>query len=188
MVKIVLTHLSLFLCVVSIASANPRPKERKLYVGSNSSETETKFQATVTFGSASRPSQRLVTEKIEAQVTHLFGPMGEASQKAVPKGDHEIAISKVEKQGSNYVATYQYSGTVVVEKVNGRIPATYKVVLPINPDEIYEQSAVIRNGKKTYPCTDDHYFSEGTFGIFGIPINRVANLKKKNILSGSPPR
>lgn len=157
--------------LVSFAQAAPRV-ERKLYVGKDSAEATMTFRAAVEITATRTPSDAKVLEVIQVQLNHLFGPMGEAKQKAVPKGDQEISVVSVEKKEDAeniFVATYAYEGTIVIKVPAGGLKATYPIVLPINPGTIYAAGAVRRGSNVDYPCTDDHYTSEGDFWYFWNP-------------------
>ncbi len=154
---------------------NPLQKkvERKLYVGNGSVEATMSYRHTVELEATRKPSAAKAHEAIEAQINHLFGPMGEAKkQKAVPKGDHEIAVLAIaKKEGVKgiYTVEYTYEGTIVVQVPKGGLSATYPIVLPTNPGKVYEASAVKVGDDLAYPCTDEHYQSEGDFWYFWDP-------------------
>ncbi len=160
------------LCVSLSAFAGQR--ERKLYVGSNSTETTMSFNYQVEIRSNSVPTLEEVKEKIDNQVVHMFGPMGEATVKAVPKGDYKITnIGKAQLVARNtFSVPYTYTGTVIVQ--NNATGNSYNVILPKNPDLIYKQAMVL-NRK---PCTDHHYDSEGDFWYFWNPSNPGCRLRQ----------
>lgn len=168
----------LFLLSFSMMAMAAGPKvERKLYVGKDSVEATMTFRGQVEMASTRKPTENQALEKVEAQINHFFGPMGEARQKAVPKGDHEVdVLSITAKAGTRagWVVSYTYEGTIVVALVAGKLPGTYAIVMPINPDTIYKESKV---GNK-YPCTDDHYQSEGDFWYFWNPKKPGCKLKE----------
>lgn len=160
------------LCVSLSAFAGQR--ERKLYVGSNSTETTMNFSYQVEIQSNGVPSKEDINGKIEYQVVHLFGPMGESNVKAVPKGDHKITnVGQPRLIARNtYAVPYTYTGTVVVQ--NNATGNSYNVTLPRNPDLIYRQAMVL-NRK---PCTDHHYDSEGDFWYFWNPSKPGCRLRQ----------
>lgn len=156
-------------CVISAVAASsvwaqPPVRERRLYVGSDSTEATLSFRHRVLMGGSSQPSQDAAREQIEQQLVHLFGPMGEAEVKAVPSGHHEITRLSIVREGRAWKVSYSYSGKIVLQ--NG--PETeYSVVLPSNPDTVYEAAMVGDHN----PCTDHHYQSEGDFWYFWNPSN-----------------
>lgn len=146
--------------------------ERKLYVGTNSTEAILSFKSSVELISASSPDKDMAMEQVEQEVLHLFGPMSFAEYKAVPKGNHKIKILGVNKKDTNiYRINYAYAGTIVLE--NGPI-TTYNFILPVNPDTIY-QAGMTRSKNL---CTDPHYQSEDDFWYFWNPDNYGCKLKK----------
>ncbi|MEK6580420.1 MAG: hypothetical protein AABZ55_14435, partial [Bdellovibrionota bacterium] len=142
----------------------------------NSTEVIMTFSGEVEFKSPSTPNLSEARKKIEKQLDHLFGPMSFATYYSVPRGNHEVTNVKIRSEGRKvYHATYDYKGTIVVK--NG--PTTkYDVTLAINPDTIYEAGMVRRYLKKTYPCTDHHYQSEGDFWYFWNPLQPGCPLKE----------
>lgn len=157
----------LIVAVALVLSSNAyAQRERKLYVGSNSTEAIMTFRGEVQISSPTKPTAGEVNDAIAAQVQHLFGTMSVASAKAVPKGDFDITGKTAPKVVSKGVwsVTYNYKDTIVLEN---RKPdsKTYDIVLPINPSTIYEESKVGNH----YPCTDEHYQSEGDFWYFWNP-------------------
>jgi len=167
----------LFIALVTVlvghSAKRPPPKERKLYIGKDSVEATMTFSYEVLFEAEKKPSVALAHEKIEAQLNHLFGPMGEARYYAVPKGDHEVTLGTIEESEVHegyYVAHYDYSGTIVVKVPSKGLPDTYQITLPLIPDEVYDSGIVTtKSGKETYPCTDSHYTEEGDFWYFWNP-------------------
>jgi hypothetical protein len=153
--------------LMASASAKPiqRKNEKKLYIGSNSTEATMTFKGTVTIETEFKPSASTIRSHIEKQIEHTIGPMSVATYTAVPKGDHVISNVKIaSKKDTLYTISYEYTGTIVVE--NG--PRTnYDLVMPINPATIYEAAMV----GEYNPCTDAHYQSKGDFWYFWNPAN-----------------
>lgn len=141
------------------------------YTGSKSTEAVMTFHHSVEIRSARKPSQKAARAAIIKQVDHLFGPMAEASKKAVPKGDHEISAISVSAGAESgvFLAEYDYRGTIVLEKGPR---AKYRVALPNDPETIYRAGFV---GRKN-PCTDAHYQDEGDFWYFWNPENAGCKL------------
>ena len=163
----------LWLFVAGSALAAP-----PLYTGRDSTEARLTFEASVEIFSSRAPTEELALEKIDAQLSHLFGPLGVAKVSGVPKGDHEISNLSVKKSSRGvFTVSYTYEGTLVVEKGGPR--DRYKVLLPRNPDRIYE-AGIVRtpSGRETYPCTDPHYSSEGDFWYFWNPAQPGCPLKE----------
>jgi hypothetical protein len=145
--------------------------ERKLYVGSNSTEATLEFNGAIQYNFTSlHPKDKTIRNAIENQLEHIVGPMSAAAITAVPKGDHIVSDIKVLAQkGKTLNISYHYKGTAIV--ANGA-KNSYDVVMPINPGTIYKTSMV----GKVNPCTDDHYQSEGDFWYFWNPHNPGCNL------------
>lgn len=163
------------LALLALTSITYGFDERKLYIGKNSSEATLTFSFHVEIRSEKQPTKKEVEEALENQVSHLFGPMGEAEIKAVPKGDHVLTnVSEPKLQANSkdlYEVSYDYKGTIAVENAADK---TYTSVLPFNPEEIYEQAKV---GNKK-PCTDSHYDEEGDFWYFWNPDKSGCRLKE----------
>lgn len=169
--KLVVCALALSVFSTAYAQNFQRKNEKKLYVGSNSTEALLTFTGTVQYISDKKPMEKTLRKVIEAQVEHTIGPMSYAEYTAVPKGDHVISDIKIaSKKGNVMNVTYKYEGNIVVE--NGP-KTTYDIVLPVNPDTIYEAAMV----GEYNPCTDDHYQSEGDFWYFWNPENPGCKLK-----------
>ena len=149
-------------------------KERKLYIGSKSTEAVMTYSSFVEFDSSSNPAAKKANEEIENQINHLFGPMGEATITAVPKGNHKITNVKITKvSGSTYRATYEYTGTIVLQ--NGPNDS-YQILLPNSPDKIYSLGMAGSHN----PCTDEHYQSEGDFWYFWNPARPGCKLRENS--------
>lgn len=150
----------------------PKGSERKLYVGTNSTEAKLEFSATVEIDTTRTPQEKTLRNAIESQLEHIIGPMSLTQYTAVPKGDHTISEVKiVSKTASKVIASYKYQGTIVLQ--NGP-KDTYGVYLPINPAKIYSKAMVGANN----PCTDEHYQSEGDFWYFWSPEREDCQLKE----------
>ena len=171
--------LVLILSTLSLISANgfagatmQRKDEKKLYIGSNSTEARLTFLGTVEYDSSTKPTMAKLKEVIESQVEHTIGPMSVAKYSSVPKGDHKISGIKIlSKSNEAYSIEYTYTGTVVL--ANGP-KTTYDIILAKNPQKIYLAGFVGEHN----PCTDEHYQSEGDFWYFWNPANPGCMLKK----------
>lgn len=147
-------------------------KERKLYAAADSTEAIMSYSGTVELNANAKPSLEDAKAQIDEQISHLFGPMGEADVPAVPKGDQKISAIKVVANGPGvYSISYSYKGTVVLKKGPRTV---YEILLPVNPSTIYESAMV---GKHN-PCTDEHYQSEGDFWYFWNPANEGCRLEE----------
>lgn len=154
----ILVSCVIFNCIFYVQAG-----ERKLYVGHNSTEAILEFNAVIQYTFSRKPQEKTIRKAIELQLDHMVGPMSEAAFSAVPKGDHEITdIKIVEKFNNTFSITYHYRGTIVVALGPTKF---YDLVLPINPANIYKDSMI----GNSYPCTDDHYQSEGDFWYFWNP-------------------
>lgn len=155
------------------AQSYQRKNEKKLYVGSNSTEARLAFDGVVQYVTSSKnPLERTLRKVIEAQIEHTIGPMSAADASAVPKGDHVISNIKIASQkGTLLNVTYHYEGNIVLE--NGPT-TTYNITMPVNPNTIY-QAAMVGDYN---PCTDDHYQSEGDFWYFWNPTQAGCKLKE----------
>lgn len=161
--KVTLLTLACAGFIGSAMAQVPKGKERKLYVGTNSTEALMEFEATVEIETTRSPTLKTMQKAVEAQVEHIIGPMSMTEVTAVPKGDHKLTdIKVVAKSAGKVTVGYKYSGTIVLE--NGP-KTTYGIYLPVNPDKIYSASMVGSNN----PCTDEHYQSEGDFWYFWSP-------------------
>lgn len=173
--KLIFATTASMLLFPSISNAAPllRQNEKKLYVGSNSTEATLKFNGVVELiTSAAKPAQKTLLNAIESQIEHTIGPMSAAKFTAVPKGDHVISNVKIiSKKGKVLNVGYTYEGTVVLE--NGP-KDKYDIIMPINPTKIYEAGFVGNHN----PCTDEHYQSEGDFWYFWNPYNPGCKLKE----------
>lgn len=155
--------VNLVVNAVSAAPVTAPPPERKLYVGSDSTEAALAFEAFVQFKSAGTPTKILVDRTINAQLTHLFGPLGDAKAYAVPKGEHQVANVRVTALSPGlWRADYSYNGRIVVK--NG--PTTsLEVILPVDPATAFY--AGVDNGRNL--CTDPHYQTPQYFWYFWNP-------------------
>lgn len=143
------------------------------YTAEHSTEAILSFAGQVEW-QGERPSTEEAREQIEAQVQHLYGSMSYADVSASPKENHKITAVRITRHAekeSTFTIRYQYRGTVVLEKGPR---SKYDVLLPINPDTIYEASMVGDNN----PCTDEHYQSEGDFWYFWSPEREGCRLKE----------
>lgn len=133
------------------------------FVSKKATEAVMTFTHHVRINGDKKPTKAEAEEQVRNQLMHLFGPMERAEYAGVPKEDHEVKIKKIEKTPEgNFDITYDYEGTVVVEKG----PRTkIDLMLPINPSTIYQEAMVGDHN----PCTDDHYQSEGDFWYFWSP-------------------
>ncbi|MFA6237817.1 MAG: hypothetical protein WC635_10855 [Bacteriovorax sp.] len=169
--KLLVLATTAFLMLDAQAIA-PKGKERKLYVGSNSTEATLEFSATVQIETARNPQEKTLRNAIEAQLEHIIGPMSFTPITAVPKGDHVVSDVKIiSKEDDVITVGYKYKGTVVLE--NGP-KETYEIYLPINPDKIYDAAMVGDHN----PCTDEHYQSVGDFWYFWYPLQSGCKLKE----------
>lgn len=152
-----------------------RWQERKNFMAKDSTEATVTFTHTVEFTSAKKPTRDQVLKAIDRQLWHLFGPLAEAKMYAAPKGDHQVSgVSQASKKSGTddtWEVSYTYQGTMQIK--NGPVKSFY-LYLPVNPDTVYEDSAVGRR----YPCTDDHYSSEGDFWYFWNPYKKGCRLEE----------
>ena len=169
---LLMTSVTTLLASSAFSASMQRKNEKKLYVGSNSTEAVLTFNGVVEYEGTKAPSARTMNRVIESQIEHTIGPMSVAQYTSVPKGDHTISnVQLLGKKGSAYQIGYTYEGTVVLE--NGP-KDTYDIILAINPAKIYAAGFVGEHN----PCTDDHYQSEGDFWYFWNPYNDGCKLKK----------
>ncbi len=146
-------------------SAFKGPQRAPAFFSKRATEATLTFSHRVRMISPRKPNKSAAEEQVQSQLTHLFGPMERAEYAGVPKEDHTIKITKIEKSADaadSFDIQYDYEGTIVVEKgPRSKIDLT----LPINPTTIYQEAMVGRHN----PCTDDHYQSEGDFWYFWGP-------------------
>ena len=170
--KILVVALLSFVSLEAMSKSMQRQNEKKLYVGSNSTEAVMTYNGVVQFESDTKPDMSIAKQLVEMQIQHTIGPMSAAKFTAVPKGDHVITNIKIlSKEGTKYKIGYSFEGRVVVE--NGPT-TTYDLVLATDPTEIYAASFV----GDVSPCTDSHYQSEGDFWYFWNPNQSGCKLKK----------
>lgn len=163
---------TIFLTCLAFSVSAFAGKERKLYVGSDSTEAIMTFAGTVEMEKRSKPSLTEAKSHIDEQVNHLFGPMGEAEYQAVPKGDQKISNIRISAvRGQTYKISYDYRGTIVLKKGAG---PTYEIVLPVNPSSVYSAGLVGDHN----PCTDEHYQAEGDFWYFWNPAKEGCRLQE----------
>jgi hypothetical protein len=164
-----------------IAQTPPAPTVLKIPERAPAFFSKRATEATLTFShrarlqAARKPSKTVAEEQVQSQLAHLFGPMERAEYAAVPKEDHVIKITKIERTpgvADSYEIHYDYEGTIVVEKGPR---SKIDLVLPIDPTTIF-QDAMVGN---TNPCTDDHYQSEGDFWYFWGPSPFYPNCRLK---------
>jgi hypothetical protein len=154
------------------AKSYKRANEKKLYVGSNSTEARLEFTGIVEVNTTKTLTQAQMRELAEEQIEHTIGPMSAAKYTAVPKGDHILSNLKViAKKGTLQQISYNYEGNIVLE--NGP-KTTYDIILAKNPKKVYEASFV----GSVSPCTDEHYQSQGDFWYFWNPYSPGCQLKK----------
>lgn len=133
------------------------------YVGFKSTEALVNFSHWVEIESGRSPRQQRSLDQIENQLLYLFGPLGHADFPAVPKTDHHIQVTRTEEvRPGTYKIYYDYEGHFVI-RTNQR--KTMEVILPNNPDLIYE-TGMFRGRNR---CTDYHYQSEEDFWYFWYP-------------------
>jgi len=179
LIQILLISFILSYNVVLLASTEKPAQngEHKLYTAKNSSEANMKFSHWVEMQSMRPPTTEMIREQIERQLTHLFGPMSNHPYPAVPRGDHKLRIYKPRLIAeATYRISYNYSGTIVLKNGPSQF---YEVLLPNNPDEIYQKGF----SGEINPCTDEHYQSEGDFWYFWNPFQKDCPLKEKNDFS-----
>lgn len=171
--KILFLSLTASVCSSAFGGSYvPKGKERKLYVGSNSTEATLEFNGVVEYETTRNPQERTLRNAIESQLEHIVGPMSMTKYTAVPKGDHTVSDIKIlSKKGDTLSVGYKYTGTIVL--ANGP-KDTYDIYLPINPKKIYSSSMIGNNN----PCTDEHYQSEGDFWYFWSPEREGCKLKE----------
>ena len=75
--------------------------ERFLFTSSDATETIMTFSHFVETRRNSKPSKQKQMQLVEDQLVHMFGPMGESSTRAVPKGEHNFKLGEVKKIGKN---------------------------------------------------------------------------------------
>jgi hypothetical protein len=170
--KLLVLSLAALMSSQSYSANLQRKNEKKLYVGSNSTEAVMTYTGVVQYEAGRAPTLKTMTKVIEEQIQHTIGPMSVAKFSAVPKGDHVITDVKIQsKVGTIYNISYNFEGRIVVE--NGPT-STYEIMLATNPAKIYAASFV----GDVSPCTDAHYQSEGDFWYFWNPYNPGCKLKK----------
>lgn len=157
----------LFLLLLSVSA-----HAQVWYSALDSSEALVRFSHWVEIESTQAPTAYTAQVQVERQITHLFGPLAAAEFPAVPKVDHTVVVTEIEKI-SNRVQRihYTYEGHFVVSFGSKNNLA---LILPNDPDKIY--AAGWRGSQN--PCTDSHYQSAGDFWYFWNPANRGCSLQE----------
>ncbi|MGZ3710581.1 MAG: hypothetical protein ACXVBE_02450, partial [Bdellovibrionota bacterium] len=152
-----------FLLLTACAHSSPPSDRSVAFTAKHATEATLTFSHSVEMISAKKPTKTEAAAQIEKQVQHLFGPMERAEYMAAPKEDHVISNIQIErKDADTFAISYDYEGTIVVEKGPRK---NYDVILPNNPDTIYQTAMVGSHN----PCTDEHYQTEGDFWYFWSP-------------------
>lgn len=152
--------LFLFLLPDTFAATNSPTSHHYFYTAFESSEALVEFSHWVNIDKTEPLSEYQAQRQIEKQIAHLFGPLAANKFPAVPKTDHEIQILEVHRISKNVQRIgYSYRGHFAVRfGINNKL----RIVLPNNPDKIYQAGEVGFNN----PCTDAHYQGEGDFWYF----------------------
>ncbi len=124
------------------------------YTGAENHEATLTFDGTVLIASSVPPTEKASREKIEAQLKFLFGPMTLSELSAVPKNDHrisEIFVDRSSEHSGKYLVRYRYTGTISVLNSAG---TSYPVVLPFEPEAIFNQALEANGSENPNACTD----------------------------------
>lgn len=141
------------------------------YTAHDSTEAFVEFSAFVEMLSPVTPLDSQQNEQVEKQLKHLFGPLAAAKFPAVPKLEYKInLINSVRISKTLIRINYNYRGYFLV---HSGAESELNIVLPINPDTIYQAGQVL--GKN--PCTDSHYYGIGDFWYFWNPKQEGCPLK-----------
>lgn len=112
------------------------------------------------------PTQEEALGQVQKQVAFLFGTLDRQVKRAVPKNNHTVKITKVEKLAQKtFKIQYSYVGTIQTENAN----RLYSFDLPLNPDEVYVKSLVVKNYVTSHPCGDDSHPDQRYFWYFFNP-------------------
>lgn len=119
-------------CFGGTSAGMPLPP---LYYGTDHTQMRLEFEGTVEFDK----SRTNANKAIQSQLKYLIGPMqydtlfDSSYVAAAPRNDHQVTdirLKKKKKGSSIWIATYQYTGTVVVHKGEGD---SVPVRLPMRP-------------------------------------------------------
>src|SRR6218665_1249443 len=100
---LLVTSVSTLMMSSAFSASMQRKNEKKLYIGSNSTEATLTFNGVVEYEGTKTPSLRTMSRVIESQIEHTIGPMSAAQYTAVPKGDHAISeVQVLGKKGAAY--------------------------------------------------------------------------------------
>lgn len=163
-------------------------REKKLFTSPNAFEAQVTFDHQVEIIKKQKlgvPTRAEALNQIDAQLNHLFGPLGEneddedGKTAAVPRGDYHIArdtisikIKPGQKRRSQrddntpvtYVVSYHYEGILMIEREKeGKL----EIILPRNPKTVFTKAE--EKSEPANACTDDHYDSLGDFWYFWDP-------------------
>jgi hypothetical protein len=181
-----LAGLLSFQVIADLATSQPSPSpsshptERILFTSETAVESILEFDAKILIHARRyltiEKDKDLILETIDQQLQHLFGPMSFSETPAVPKGNYQAKLLTAQKADHKITeVTYHYKGNLLVSKKAGR---TYSVVLPYDPQTIYQASIVKSGNRSTFPCTDEHYNTEGDFWYFWNPYQSGCTLKE----------
>lgn len=146
----------------------------------NATEAIMTFSHRVELISNRQPSYDEALAQVESQLLHLFGPMENAvfedriAYRAAPKEDHNVRLTSIRLKPNTanvYEITYDYAGTIVLEK-GPRL--YYDILLPLNPSTIYDEA---KGRRHENPCVDPYYQDQSDFWYFWSPAPKYPNCK-----------
>jgi hypothetical protein len=145
-----------------------------LFFADGSRQALLRYEFYVEVKSNFQPTPEEALEQAQKQAAFLFGTFDRQIKRSSPRRDHKISILKTEKVANKkFRVHYSYEGTIQTE-ADGN---SYSFDLPLNPDEVFYNSLVIKNNMTIYPCGDEGHPQPEYFWYFFNPRGRGCPLK-----------
>jgi hypothetical protein len=140
-----------------------KPKQRKLFTASSSTEATLKYEHAVEFLGSGTPEE--AQEAAESQAQFLFGALflgHSAKPLGAPKQVADIKLKGAPKKvgEDRWVASYSYKGVIQLG-LTGTDQGSLQFPLPRSPDEVWSQAQKANPGATT-PCGDGLSDHEGS--------------------------
>lgn len=157
--------------IAAAVSASASADIQKSFTAKKSTEAELRFNYRVEYVSSSgnKPSETKALDQIDKQVMFLFGSLGRTHApllKAAPKGDYKATVTAINPGpvSGSYSIEYSYFGKIALE-IDPQNPNVTQIplLLPRNPDKIFDQAKVVTGGSTRYPCLADQEHREPEF-------------------------
>lgn len=156
--------LILALCLPLVGFARV---QQPAYWGLKSSEALLEYEHFVVISQEEARNQKTVEQRIERQITFLFGALSNRTEQGTPHQDGKFQILSAENKESQVWFRYRYQGKFVFEN---SVKDTISFYLPRNPQTIYRDSITkSAGGYIFYSCTDQSHYEEQYFWYFWNP-------------------